>query len=153
MRIAFVIFFFLGLISCKNAGDSNESIESEMSDTTTVTDVTKEMDSPYTPEVDKEDKSVLIIENTKTIEGELNAKTQKLSYRVKGSISKEMVIQLMSQNQDIYFNLRVEGGETITEKQRKYMFTVASSEVLVIDVTSDKPITSKSVISTIISQL
>jgi hypothetical protein len=153
MRIAFVIFFFLGLISCKNAGDSNESIESEMSDTTTVTDVTKEMDSPYTPEVDKEDKSVLIIENTKTIEGELNAKTQKLSYRVKGSISKEMVIQLMSQNQDIYFNLRVEGGETITEKQRKYMFTVASSEVLVIDVTSDKPITSKAVISTIISQL
>ncbi|MBK7427015.1 MAG: hypothetical protein IPI60_08300 [Saprospiraceae bacterium] len=154
MRIAFLFLIFIGIISCKNNNDSSESTNSDLAkDSTEITDVVKEEKGPYTPETDKEDKNILIIDGTKMLDGELNASTNKLTYRIKGSTSKEMVIQLMSQNQDIFFNLRVEEGEIIAEKKRKYMFTVASDEVLVIDVTSDKPMTSKAVINTIISQL
>lgn len=158
MRIAFLLIIFLGILSCKNTSEKTDSTESTAADTSVaetpeISTAEKEAQGPYTPEPPKGDDNAYVIEGTKILDGELNATTKMLTYRVKGSTSKEMVIQLMSQSSDIYFNLRVEEGQTIAEKKRQYMFTVASNEILVIDVTSDKPLREKAVISTIISQL
>lgn len=154
MRIAFVFLVLIGIISCQNTSNSSDSPSSDLSgDSIPITDSAKEIQDPYTPETDPEDSTILIIKGNKILAGELTPSDKTLTYRVKGSTSKEMVIQLMSQSQDIYFNLRVEEGEIITEKQRKFMFTVASNEVLVIDITSDKPLTAKAIVNTVISQL
>ncbi len=153
MRPAFLFIMFLALISCKNSNSNDSSNSDSSADSSSKTDVTQIVESPYTAEPDQTDSTILIIKDTKILDGVLDASTNMITYRVKGSTSKEMVIQLMAQNLDIYFNLRVEGGETIAEKQRKYMFTVASGEVLVIDVTSDKPLTEKAIINTIITQI
>lgn len=161
MRILLALMIFLGTISCKNSNDTSDAAESGVSAEIENTSPDNQEDSKpadeaqntYTPEVDKNDGDVYMISGTKILEGELNATKKTQTFRVKGSISKEMVIQLMSQDQNIYFNLRVEGGETIAEKKRQFMFTVSSNEVLVIDVTSDNPLKEKVVINTVISQI
>src|SRR5690606_19268764 len=132
MRIVFLAIIFLSFFSCKNDASQAESadMKSDNNDTTEIANAEEDPESLYTPETDENDNTLLIIDGTKMLEGELNPETKTVTYRVQGSTSKEMVIQLISQNQDIYYDLRVEGGETITEKQRKYMFTVASNDVL-----------------------
>lgn len=161
MRFAIVFMIIVGVISCKNLNDSSDSGASEV-----ITEMENsspesqedskpeaEIKNTYTPEVDTKDGDVYVISGTKILEGALNSTKRTQTFRVKGSISKEMVIQLMTQDQNIYFNLRVEGGETLAEKKRQFMFTVSSNEVLVIDVTSDKALTEKVVVNAVISQI